>query len=230
MESRYTKALAPIGRLLVVITHPHDESFGLGAIIDQLTARAVPTAVLCFTHGEASTLRARPGELRRIRTRELADAAEILGIKPTAVLDYPDGSLASAAPTRLSAHVAELIGEFAPTHLLAFDSTGVTGHTDHVAATEAAVQAAGDAGLPVLGWTLPQPIAEKLNTEFGTHFRGRVADDIGFRVPVSRQRQLRAIAAHVSQSRGNAVLQRRLALLGDVEYLRWLSPPRTAPN
>lgn len=225
MENGYAEALAPISRLLVVIAHPDDESFGLGAIIDQLTARAVSAAVLCFTQGEASTLQARPGELRRIRTRELADAAEILGIKPTVLLDYPDGALAIAPATRLTAHVADLIGEFAPTHLLVFDSTGVTGHTDHVAATEAAVQAASDAGLAVLGWTLPQPIADKLNTEFGTHFMGRVADDIDLCVPVSRQRQLRAIAAHASQSRGNTVLQRRLALLGDVEYLRWLSPP-----
>jgi len=225
MESGYAEAMSPIGRLLVVIAHPDDESFGLGAIIDQLTARAVPAAVLCFTHGEASTLRARPGDLRRIRTQELADAAEILGIKPTVLLDYPDGALSITPTARLSAHVADLIGDFTPSHLLVFDSTGVTGHTDHVAATEAAVQAAGDAGVPVLGWTLPQPIADRLNTEFGTDFRGRVAGDIDFRLPVSRQRQHRAIAAHASQSRGNAVLQRRLTLLGDMEYLRWLSPP-----
>jgi len=37
---------------LVVVAHPDDETFGLGAVADRFTA----VHVLCFTHGEASTL------------------------------------------------------------------------------------------------------------------------------------------------------------------------------
>jgi hypothetical protein len=40
----------------VVVAHPDDESFGLGAIISQMTATGAAVHILCYTHGEASTL------------------------------------------------------------------------------------------------------------------------------------------------------------------------------
>jgi LmbE family N-acetylglucosaminyl deacetylase len=55
--------------------------------------------------------------------------------------------------------------------------------------------------------------------------RGLVAEvDIALRV--DRTRQQRAIAEHRSQSVANPVLWRRLELLGNAEWLRWLRPPR----
>jgi hypothetical protein len=41
---------------LVVVAHPDDETFGLGAVADRFAAGATAVHVLCFTHGEASTL------------------------------------------------------------------------------------------------------------------------------------------------------------------------------
>jgi hypothetical protein len=52
--------------------------------------------------------------------------------------------------------------------LVVFDPSGVTGHRDHVAATTAALQAADELNLPVLGWTIPAETAEQLNAEFDT--------------------------------------------------------------
>ena len=43
-------------QVLVVVAHPDDESFGLGAIISQMTATGAAVHILCYTHGEASTL------------------------------------------------------------------------------------------------------------------------------------------------------------------------------
>ena len=43
-------------KVLVVVAHPDDESFGLGAIISQMTATGAAAHILCYTHGEASTL------------------------------------------------------------------------------------------------------------------------------------------------------------------------------
>jgi len=36
---------------LVVIAHPDDESFGLGAVIDQLTTAGTAVHILCYTQG-----------------------------------------------------------------------------------------------------------------------------------------------------------------------------------
>ena len=105
------------------------------------------------------------------------------------------------------------------------DTTGVTGHPDHVAATEAALAAAAVLDLPVLGWTLPASVAETLNDEFEGHFLGRPATEIDIRLDVTRDQQRRASLAHASQAVPTSVLWRRLELLGDVEHLRWLRPP-----
>src|ERR1035441_8861235 len=52
---------------LVVIAHPDDESFGLGAVIDQLTAAGAAVHILCFTHGGASTLDQTQADLHRAK-------------------------------------------------------------------------------------------------------------------------------------------------------------------
>jgi uncharacterized protein (DUF302 family) len=89
----------------------------------------------------------------------------------------------------------------------------------------AALTAAGEAGLPVLAWTIPERVAAVLNARHSTTFHGRPDAEIGTRLSVSRTRQHRAIAAHASQSTGNPVLAQRLRLLGDTEHLRLLYPP-----
>ncbi|MFR0355666.1 PIG-L deacetylase family protein [Streptomyces sediminimaris] len=209
-----------IGRVLAVVAHPDDESFGLGGLLAMLSDSGVPTAVLCFTHGEASTLHGRPGDLRTVRVDELTHAARELGVGQVELTGHPDGALADVPVPRLAAEVTRLIGEQHPTHLLVFDTGGVTGHRDHQQATRAALLAAHRAGVALLGWTLPRAVADRLNTEFGTAFTGRDPAECQVVEPVPRQRQRRAIACHASQSSANPVLWRRLELLGDREYLR----------
>ena len=42
--------------VLAICAHPDDESFGLGAILGVVAELGTRVRVLCFTHGEASTL------------------------------------------------------------------------------------------------------------------------------------------------------------------------------
>jgi LmbE family N-acetylglucosaminyl deacetylase len=211
--------------VLAVCAHPDDESFGLGAVLAAFADAGSSTAVLCFTHGETSALGSNTSELGRIRAAELADAATELGIHRVELFDYPDGGLSQQPLDQLTEHVRQVSEQVRADLLLVFDEGGVTGHLDHGRATEAAFVFAQEAGLPVLAWAMSEPVADSLNTELGTRFIGRAADQLDLVVHVDRRKQHKAISRHTSQATGNRVLWRRLELQGDDEAFRWLRPP-----
>lgn len=206
--------------VLAVVAHPDDESFGLGAVLSAFAGDGAHTAVLCFTHGEASTLGGVDGDLGEIRVAEFERAAAVLGVCRSELLDYRDGALCAVPLDELSGHVRRLIAETGAEGLLVFDEGGITGHPDHRRATEAAIAATAPDGLPVVAWALPDAVACGLNAEFATTFVGCAAEHLDIRLDVDRARQLRAIAEHHSQAADNPVLWRRLELLGDAEWLR----------
>jgi LmbE family N-acetylglucosaminyl deacetylase len=214
-----------VRRILVVVAHPDDESFGLGALVDRFTACGIDISVLCFTHGEASTLGGRRGDLASVRAAELRNAGNVLGVGRVELLHYPDGCLGGIGVDELAGRVQAMFAEVRPSHVLVFDDTGITGHPDHQQATAAALVAARANGLPVLAWAIPERVANLLNERHHTSFVGQPPSRLDARLSVSRVRQRLAIAAHASQSTGNAVLQHRLRLLGDSEYLRLLYAP-----
>ena len=223
--SRNAAVLPDWTSVLAVVAHPDDESFGLGALLDTFTGVGARVEVLCLTHGEASTLHGAPGDLAAVRGAELSAAAEVLGVTHTTLHDHPDGSLSEVCRTRLAAEVVAVADSSHPDGLLVFDTAGVTGHLDHVAATSAGVLAAEMLDLPVLGWTLPESVADQLNQELGTTFTGHRDEEIDLWVTVDRARQRLASRAHASQALPGSVLWRRLELLADTESLRWLRPP-----
>ncbi|MGO0576093.1 PIG-L deacetylase family protein [Ornithinimicrobium panacihumi] len=210
------------GTVLVVVAHPDDESFGLGAVIDALARAGSAVHVLCLTQGEASTLGAAP-DLAAIRAAELQHAARELGARSTELLDLPDGGLADLDLETLQAPVRKAVASVTPDGLLVMDSTGISGHPDHIAATNAAVAVARQHDLPVLAWTIPDEIAARLLEETGVPFVGRGSVET-MTIEVDRANQRRAIDAHASQAVPGSVLWRRLELQGGVETLTWLRP------
>lgn len=226
--SRAGRLLPGWSKVLVIVAHPDDESFGLGAIVSLMTATGAAAHILCYTHGEASTLNENDTDLDREREAELQQASTELAAATVTLLDYPDGGLAAIPPPELAAHAVGLAARHRPDGVLVFDDTGITCHPDHQAATRAAVQAATVAGLPVLAWALPAAIADRLRAETGQPFTGQPPDRLDLCIRVDRTRQRRAALMHASQISPAAVLWRRLQLQGDCEHLRWLLPPPTA--
>ncbi len=214
--------------VLAVVAHPDDETFGLGAVIDLMTRAGAAVHVVCFTHGEASTLNETGTSLHGTRSQELRRASAELGVASVDLLDYRDGQLSGVPRGELAGHVQKAADQYSPSGLLVFDDTGVTGHPDHRAATAAAVQAAGTCRLPVLAWALPDFVARALREETGQPFAGQPPGGLHLRLRVDRARQCRAALAHASQISSAAVIWRRLQLLGDYEHLRWLRGPKTA--
>jgi LmbE family N-acetylglucosaminyl deacetylase len=208
--------------VLVVVAHPDDESFGLGAVLHAFAERGSRSRVLCFTHGEASTLHGVDGDLAAVRAGELDAASRRLGVEGVELLDYPDGSLAAQEASELAGHVQRHAPETGAGMLLVFDNGGITGHPDHQAATDAALEAAITLDVPVYAWVIPSSVADALNREFGTSFVGREPDRTHIVLTVDRAAQADAIDCHRSQATDNPVLWRRLELMADQEWLHKL--------
>ena len=90
--------------------------------------------------------------------------------------------------------------------------------------------AADRSGLAVLGWNVPRSVAAALNQEYGVAFTGHDPGEIDLVVTLDRTRQLDAVACHPSQAVPESLLWRRLDLLSDREYLRWLRRPTPTPR
>ncbi|WP_406482920.1 PIG-L deacetylase family protein [Streptomyces sp. NBC_01615] len=149
-----------------------------------------------------------------------------MGVQRVELAGHPDGGLGDIPSYRLTAQVTRLIGEGRPSHLLVFDTGGVTGRRDHQRATEAALLAIRRAGISVLGWTLPQELADRLNAEFGTSFTGRGPAECRVVEPVSRQRQRRAIAFPQSRLRSTGRDPHRQPVVGQSGALAPSGTPR----
>jgi LmbE family N-acetylglucosaminyl deacetylase len=163
-----------------------------------------------------------PGDLAVVRANELRAAADALGVGKVTLLDHPDAGLTTVPDAELAGRVVAAAEQTDAVGLLVFDPSGVTGHPDHRQASRAALQAAAEVGLPVLGWTLPIEVAQVLNADYGAAFAGHPASGIDLAVTVDRTRQLVAVRHHPSQAVPGSVRWRRLELLGDREHLRWL--------
>src|SRR6516164_4789032 len=102
--SRVLSPLLPAWRRpLAVVAHPDDETFGLGAIISQMAAAGASVHILCYAHGEASTLNENHTDLLRQREHELRQAGAALGAVGVTLLGYRDGGLAAQALLKLAA-------------------------------------------------------------------------------------------------------------------------------
>jgi N-acetylglucosamine malate deacetylase 2 len=212
----------PDGPIAGIVAHPDDETFGLGALLAALAGEGREVRVLCLTRGEASTVGSTDG-LGDIRSQELVDAADVLGVAEVTLLDLPDGGLEAIGDAELAGQVdAWLTPEVVA--LVVFEPAGVTGHPDHRAATRAAERVADERGLPVVEWGINPRMVSRMREEHGLEFEP-MADGPGvLDVQVDRTIQIAAIQRHRSQLDDDPEVCRLLAVEGDVERVRIREP------
>ena len=142
-------------RLLAVLAHPDDECLGNGGAIAHYGAQGVGTYLVCATRGERGRYfdpalpRPSDDEVGRVREAELRAAAEVLGIREVAFLDYTDGSLDRVDAAEAIGRIVRHVRRIRPDVVITFDPFGAYGHPDHVAIcqfTTAACALAGHAG------------------------------------------------------------------------------------
>jgi LmbE family N-acetylglucosaminyl deacetylase len=147
-------------RLMVVVAHPDDETFGCGSLLLYAAAHGVETAVVCATRGEAGEPAPGSGvsqaDLAAVRERELYEAAQILGVSRVDMLDFRDSGMAGepAPGTLVAAPIEEVrddvrtrLEEFRPTIVVTLE--GTDGHRDHLKMRDATLSAVGLATAPV---------------------------------------------------------------------------------
>lgn len=139
-------------KLLCVLAHPDDESLATGGILAKYAASGVETYLVMATRGEHGWFgpaAADPGPqlLGRLRESELMAAAQVLGLREVAYLDYIDGDLDRANHTKAIAKIVAHLRQIRPDVVVTFDPNGMYGHPDHVAIsqlTTTAVMVAAD--------------------------------------------------------------------------------------
>ncbi len=212
----------PAGPVAAVVAHPDDETFGLGALLAGLAAEGREVRLLCFTHGEASSIGA-TDSLGEVRRGELFDAAQVLGVAAVTLLDLPDGALDTLDGDELDTRLAEwLTSDVAA--LIVLEPRGVTGHPDHRAVTAAAERVADQRALPVIEWGIDPISASKLEEQHGLCFETIDDGPDVFDVRVDRTAQLAAIRCHASQLDDDPVVCKVLAVRGGVERVRIRGP------
>jgi LmbE family N-acetylglucosaminyl deacetylase len=215
-------------RLLVVVAHPDDETFGCGSVIAEVASSGGRVTVCCATRGEAGELREGcelgAGTLADLRVRELHEAGSELGATEFVLLDFVDsGMTGDASPDTLFgapidavvAAVREVIGRVDPDVIVTLDPSGGDGHRDRSrigqATIEAACQAATGASLYswcvtrslLLRWLGEQRVTnpDREHLELDHSELGRPDEDITTVLDGSRHVELRkrASALHRSQ-------------------------------
>jgi LmbE family N-acetylglucosaminyl deacetylase len=144
-------------KLMCVLAHPDDESFGTGGILRQYAAEGVETYLIIATRGErgrSGNKKGNPGAdaLGEIREAELRAAAKVLGICRVDFLNYLDSELDQARPAEVVAKIVEHLRRVKPDVVVTFGPDGGYGHPDHIAIsqlTTSALMAAADTTSPI---------------------------------------------------------------------------------
>lgn len=133
---------SPKKRVLAIFPHPDDEVTVAGTVMG-LKAAGHQVTLVCLTRGEKGNAANIPTEqeLARLRTGEMQQSAQILGVNHLIQLDYADGGLDELGLDSLMQLVHALIQDQKPDVLLSYDSkVGLYGHSDHRLTGEAVEQ------------------------------------------------------------------------------------------
>ncbi len=104
--------------VLAIFAHPDDESLACGGTLARLSDAGVRVVLMCGSRGESGSVSdpalLADGDLAAVRTRELREAAAILGISEVIVMDHPDGDLRWDKVSEFHDDIVEAIRAAAP--------------------------------------------------------------------------------------------------------------------
>lgn len=152
------------GKIIAVLAHPDDESFGMGGTLALYAQKCFEVHLVCATLGEAGTVDEEfmqdYASISELREAELRCAAQTLGLTEVHLLGYRDSGMPGTPENEhpnaqinhsvdeVAGKVVKYIREIKPDIVLTFDPAGGYKHPDHIhiqKATRLAFEKAGDA-------------------------------------------------------------------------------------
>jgi N-acetylglucosamine malate deacetylase 2 len=134
-----------MSRLLLLLAHPDDETFGPGGTIARYAREGVEITLVTATRGEEGMLGDPPvtqrDRLGQVREAELAKAAEVLGIREVVFLGFRDKQLEHLPLERILEKAVEQVRRVRPQVLIGFGPEGVSRHPDHQVMSRVALEA-----------------------------------------------------------------------------------------
>ena len=148
----YIRCMLVSPRILLVFSHPDDESFIAAGLARRYGERGAQIVLVTATRGDAGRVGKPPlcdrEALPVLREAELRSAAEVLGIADVHLLDYRDKHLSEAPVDLIREELVVLIRRYRPHVVITFDPNGLNGHVDHIAISRFVTDAVAVAAEP----------------------------------------------------------------------------------
>ena len=168
--------------VLAVFAHPDDESLACGGTLARLSDAGARVVLMCASSGRRGSVSdpglVPDGDLGRVRTSELHEAARVLGISDLLVFEHPDGDLRWADVPQFDTEIVSAIREYRADAVITFAEDGLYWHLDHVGVHERTTDAVDSLGgdAPSLYYvTLPhgvmRAVADAAIAKGGTHLQ-----------------------------------------------------------
>ena len=154
---------------LAIFAHPDDESLACGGTLARLADAGARVVLLCASRGERGhTVDAAlvpNGDLGAVRSAELHDAANVLGISDVIILNHPDGDLRWDRVEELEHDILSAIDTYTPEVVITFDEDGLYWHLDHIGVyerTSTAVATLGSKAPALYHVTMPRGVMREV--------------------------------------------------------------------
>lgn len=149
-------------RALVLVAHPDDPEYGMGAAVAEWTAAGKEVCYVLATRGEAGIAGMPPEESGPLRSMEQQNACARVGVTDLVFLDHPDGRIEEGLVLRRD--FAREIRRARPDVVLTLNhreewAPGQWNSADHRAVGRAVLDAVGDADNE---WIFPELLEEGL--------------------------------------------------------------------
>lgn len=220
--------------LIAIFSHPDDEAFGPAGTLAKY-AQTHDVYIICATKGESGQNHSKDlkSKIADIRSQEMLESAQILGIKQVFFLDFLDGTLNNNLYHIIAEKIQKIIEKLDPEILLTYEPRGVSGHIDHVVMSMVTNYVFDRCNAKTLMmYCLNQAHRQEISNYFIYFPKGYLPAEINKTVDINDvwETKLKAMHKHHSQQKDIDRILPRLQKLPKEEYFLIRTKEQTADN